>query len=149
MYNILRHVSWERPLPLQPDKINCLRWGTDRWDILSASHWDTAYDSLQSNTKFTPYTDVSFPRYQDIFHRKWPIFWQIDSVVLWHSLSLSRRYPSCYVGCTEPHQEAQRPESSQDVGSEEEPGESIQPHKVAFVVDSLFYINHTGNLLPC
>lgn len=52
MYNFLRHVSWERPLPLQPDKINCLRWGTGRWDILSASHWDTVYDSLQSNTNF-------------------------------------------------------------------------------------------------
>ncbi|KAG8013955.1 Dynamin-3, partial [Nibea albiflora] len=40
------------------------------------------------------------------------------------------RYPSCYVGCTESHQEAQRPVSSQDVGSEEGSGEKIHDHKV-------------------
>lgn len=57
-------------------------------------------------------------------------------MVLWYwlSLPLSRRYPSCYVCCTELHQEAQRPVSSQDVGSEEESGEKIHHHKVASAV---------------
>ncbi|XP_073347557.1 SUN domain-containing ossification factor-like isoform X2 [Pagrus major] len=57
-----------------------------------------------------------------------PLLWRVVSVSL--CVAVVCWYPSCYVGCTEPHQEAQRPESSQDVGSEEESGEKIQPHKV-------------------
>lgn len=57
-------------------------------------------------------------------------------MLLWHWLSfpLSRRNLSCYVDCTESHQEAQRPTSSQDVGSEEESGEKIHDNKVASAV---------------
>ncbi|XP_036939910.1 SUN domain-containing ossification factor-like isoform X1 [Acanthopagrus latus] len=56
------------------------------------------------------------------------LLWRVVSV--WLCVAVVCWYPSCYVGCTELHQEAQRPESSQDVRSEEEPGESTQPHKV-------------------
>ncbi|XP_070701935.1 SUN domain-containing ossification factor-like [Pempheris klunzingeri] len=57
-----------------------------------------------------------------------PLLWRVVSV--WLCVAVACRYPSCYVGCTESHQEAERPLSSQDVGSEEESGEKLHHHKV-------------------
>lgn len=85
------------------------------------------------------------------------------------SFPSSLRYPSCYVGCTEPHQEAQRPVSSQDISSEEEAGEKIHHdkvesavhchsttqiiaqrfHRLLYEITHLTILNHTGNLLSC
>ncbi len=107
------------------------------WAIASS-----VYDSLQSNKMFSMLdTKTFFPQYNN----KRPIFRQTDSVVLGHRLSfpLSHRYPSCYVGCTETHQDAQRPVSSQDVGSEKEAGEKIHRDKV----QSAAYYHSTTNLI--
>lgn len=57
-----------------------------------------------------------------------PLLWRVVSV--WLCVAVVCWYPSCYVGCLESHQEAQRPVSSQDVGSEEESGEKNHHHKV-------------------
>ncbi|KAL7386914.1 hypothetical protein ABVT39_015507 [Epinephelus coioides] len=57
-----------------------------------------------------------------------PLLWRVVSV--WLCMAVLFRYHSCYVGCTESHQEAQGPVSSQDVGTEEESGEKIHQHKV-------------------
>ncbi|XP_071347815.1 SUN domain-containing ossification factor-like isoform X2 [Trachinotus anak] len=57
-----------------------------------------------------------------------PLLWRVVSV--WLCVAVVSWYPSCYVGCTESHQEAQRTVSSQDVGSEEESGEKTPHHKV-------------------
>ncbi|XP_049888863.1 SUN domain-containing ossification factor-like isoform X2 [Epinephelus moara] len=57
-----------------------------------------------------------------------PLLWRVVSV--WLCMAVLFRYPSCYVGCTESHQEAQGPVSSQEVGTEEESGEKIHQHKV-------------------
>ncbi|XP_035526583.1 SUN domain-containing ossification factor-like isoform X1 [Morone saxatilis] len=57
-----------------------------------------------------------------------PLLWRVVSV--WLCVTVVCWYPSCYVGCTESHQEAQRPVSSQDIGSEEESQEKIHSHKV-------------------
>ncbi|KAM9845440.1 uncharacterized protein ACBR49_012173 [Aulostomus maculatus] len=56
-----------------------------------------------------------------------PLSWRLVSLLC---VVLVCRSPSCYVGCTESHQETQRPvSSSQDVSVEEESRESHQ-HKV-------------------
>ncbi|XP_042353515.1 SUN domain-containing ossification factor-like isoform X2 [Plectropomus leopardus] len=57
-----------------------------------------------------------------------PLLWRVVSV--WLCLTAVCRYPSYYVSCVESHQEAQRPVSSQDVGTEEESGENIHHQKV-------------------
>ncbi|XP_041805585.1 SUN domain-containing ossification factor-like isoform X2 [Chelmon rostratus] len=57
-----------------------------------------------------------------------PLLWRVVSV--WLCIAVVCWYSSCYVGCTESDQEAQRPLSSQDVSSEEESGENIHHHKV-------------------
>ncbi|XP_068594004.1 SUN domain-containing ossification factor-like isoform X2 [Cebidichthys violaceus] len=57
-----------------------------------------------------------------------PLLWRVASV--WLCVAVVSRDPSRYVGCTESHQEAQRPVSSQDVGSEEESGEKSRHHKI-------------------
>nr|XP_046265404.1 SUN domain-containing ossification factor-like isoform X3 [Scatophagus argus] len=57
-----------------------------------------------------------------------PLLWRVVSV--WLCVAVACRYPSCYVACTESHQEAQRPVSSQDISSEEESGEKFHDHKV-------------------
>ncbi|XP_074506657.1 SUN domain-containing ossification factor isoform X1 [Sebastes fasciatus] len=57
------------------------------------------------------------------------LLWRVVSVWLL-CVAVVCRYRSCYVGCTESHQEAQGPVSSQDVGSEEESGETIHHQKV-------------------
>ncbi|XP_040000081.1 SUN domain-containing ossification factor-like isoform X2 [Xiphias gladius] len=57
-----------------------------------------------------------------------PLLWRVVSV--WLCVAVVSWYPSCYVGCTESHQEAQRPESSQDISSEEESGEKTPHQKV-------------------
>ncbi|XP_044076841.1 SUN domain-containing ossification factor-like isoform X2 [Siniperca chuatsi] len=57
-----------------------------------------------------------------------PLVWRLVSV--WLCVAVVCWYPSCYVGCTESHQVAQRPVSSQDDGSEEESEEKIHYHKV-------------------
>lgn len=62
-----------------------------------------------------------------------PVLRRVVSVWLCVAVTLVCWYPSCYVGCTET-QEAQRPVSSQDVGSEEESREKIQDHKVEEVL---------------
>ncbi|XP_047446333.1 SUN domain-containing ossification factor-like isoform X2 [Mugil cephalus] len=54
-----------------------------------------------------------------------PLLWR--SVSVWICVAVVCWYPSCYVGCTESHQEAQRSLPSQDAGSEEESGE--KPHQ--------------------
>ncbi|KAF1383452.1 hypothetical protein PFLUV_G00132040 [Perca fluviatilis] len=59
-----------------------------------------------------------------------PLLWRVVSVWLCVAVTLCCWYPSCYVGCTESYQEAQRPVSSQDVGSEEESEEKIHHHQV-------------------
>ncbi|XP_063742504.1 SUN domain-containing ossification factor-like isoform X2 [Eleginops maclovinus] len=56
------------------------------------------------------------------------MLWRVVSV--WLCVAVVCRSPSCYVGCTETLQEAPRPVSSQDLGSEEESGEEIHHHKV-------------------
>ncbi|XP_033960265.1 SUN domain-containing ossification factor-like isoform X1 [Pseudochaenichthys georgianus] len=56
-----------------------------------------------------------------------PMLWRVVSV--WLCVAVVCWYPSCYVGCTETQQEAQRPVSSQDLSSEEESGEEIHHHK--------------------
>lgn len=56
-----------------------------------------------------------------------PLLWRVVS--LWLCLAVVCRYPSYYVGCTESHQEAQRPESPQDISAKEESGEKTH-HKV-------------------
>ncbi|XP_056248064.1 SUN domain-containing ossification factor-like isoform X1 [Seriola aureovittata] len=57
-----------------------------------------------------------------------PLLWRVVSV--WLCVAVVSWFPSCYVGCTESHPEAQRPVSSQDVSSEEESGEKTPHHKV-------------------
>ncbi|KAA8587401.1 hypothetical protein FQN60_016263 [Etheostoma spectabile] len=57
-----------------------------------------------------------------------PLLWRVVSVWLCVAVTLYCWYPSCYVGCT--YQEAQRPVSSQDVGTEEESEEKIHYHQV-------------------
>ncbi|XP_068427286.1 SUN domain-containing ossification factor-like isoform X2 [Clinocottus analis] len=57
-----------------------------------------------------------------------PLLWRVASV--WLCVAVVCRYPSCYVGCTESHQEAQRPVSSQDVGPEEASGEKSDHHTI-------------------
>ncbi|XP_054481085.1 SUN domain-containing ossification factor-like isoform X2 [Anoplopoma fimbria] len=57
-----------------------------------------------------------------------PLLWRVVSA--WLCVAVLCRYHSCYVGCTESHQETQRPVSSQDVGSEEESGENSHQHKI-------------------
>ncbi|XP_059199844.1 SUN domain-containing ossification factor-like isoform X2 [Centropristis striata] len=57
-----------------------------------------------------------------------PLLWRLVSVLL--CVAVVCWYPSYYVGCQESLQEAQRPVSSQDVGSEEESGEQNHHHKV-------------------
>ncbi|XP_056277079.1 SUN domain-containing ossification factor-like isoform X2 [Pseudoliparis swirei] len=57
-----------------------------------------------------------------------PLLWIVVSV--WLCLTVVCRYPSCYVGCTESHQEAQRPVSSKDVSLEEESGEKSHHQKM-------------------
>ncbi|XP_070830668.1 SUN domain-containing ossification factor-like [Chaetodon trifascialis] len=57
-----------------------------------------------------------------------PLLWRVVSV--WLCVAVVCWYSSCYVGCTESDQEAQRPVSSQDVSLEEESGEKIDHHKV-------------------
>ncbi|XP_031710976.1 SUN domain-containing ossification factor isoform X1 [Anarrhichthys ocellatus] len=57
-----------------------------------------------------------------------PLLWRVVSVLL--CVAVVCRDPSGYVGCTEAHQEAQRPVSSQDVGSEEESGERSHHRKI-------------------
>nr|XP_020474000.1 SUN domain-containing ossification factor-like isoform X2 [Monopterus albus] len=61
-----------------------------------------------------------------------PLLWRVVSVCL--CLAVVSWYPSCYVGCTESHQEAQRPVSSQDVVSEEESGEKADQHQEGWVL---------------
>ncbi|XP_026169677.1 SUN domain-containing ossification factor isoform X2 [Mastacembelus armatus] len=56
-----------------------------------------------------------------------PLLWRVVSVCL--CLAAVCWYPSCYVRCVEPHQEAQRPVSSQDLSSEEAPGEKTDHHE--------------------
>ncbi|XP_047187892.1 SUN domain-containing ossification factor-like isoform X3 [Scophthalmus maximus] len=51
-------------------------------------------------------------------------------VSVWLCVAVVCRYPSCYVGCTETHQEAQGPESPQDVSAEEESGGKTPHQKV-------------------
>lgn len=91
-----------------------------------------------------------FPRYQDIFpnaltsdpySEKCGLYGIMTLIVVHFS---SRRYPSCYVCCTELYQEAQRPVSSQDVGSEEESEEKIHHHQVASAV---YYHSTTTHLI--
>ncbi|XP_054623009.1 SUN domain-containing ossification factor-like isoform X2 [Dunckerocampus dactyliophorus] len=53
------------------------------------------------------------------------MIWRIAS--LWLSVFLVFGYPSCYVGCTKPDQEAQSSVPSQDISFEEETGEHT-PH---------------------
>nr|XP_019967038.1 PREDICTED: SUN domain-containing ossification factor-like isoform X2 [Paralichthys olivaceus] len=57
-----------------------------------------------------------------------PLLWRVVSV--WLCVAVLSWYPSCYVGCTESHQEAQRTMASQDVSPEEESGEKTPPEKV-------------------
>ncbi|XP_071372475.1 SUN domain-containing ossification factor-like isoform X2 [Centroberyx affinis] len=57
-----------------------------------------------------------------------PLLWRVLSV--WLFVALLCWHSSCYVGCTEPHQEAQRLLPTQDISSEEEPGENTHHHKV-------------------
>ncbi|XP_034469713.1 SUN domain-containing ossification factor-like isoform X2 [Hippoglossus hippoglossus] len=57
-----------------------------------------------------------------------PLLWRVVSV--WLCVAVLSRYPSCYVGCAESHQEAQRTMSPQDVSSEEELGEKTPHEKV-------------------
>ncbi|KAG7525497.1 hypothetical protein JOB18_027570 [Solea senegalensis] len=57
-----------------------------------------------------------------------PLLWRIVSV--WLCVAVVSRYPSCYVGCTESHQEPERPVASQDVSSEEELVQNTPDHKV-------------------
>ncbi|XP_030015248.1 SUN domain-containing ossification factor isoform X2 [Sphaeramia orbicularis] len=54
--------------------------------------------------------------------------WRVVS--LWLCVAAVCWYPSCYVGCSEEHKEAQRPEPPQDIISEEEPRESVHQRKV-------------------
>ncbi|XP_029380464.1 SUN domain-containing ossification factor isoform X2 [Echeneis naucrates] len=54
--------------------------------------------------------------------------WRVVSV--WLCVVAVCRCPRGYVGCTDSHQEAQRPVSSQDLSSEEESGEKTPHHKV-------------------
>ncbi|XP_072219172.1 SUN domain-containing ossification factor-like isoform X1 [Leuresthes tenuis] len=55
------------------------------------------------------------------------LLWRTVSV--WLCVAVVCRYLSCYVGCTELDREAQRPESPQDVDSEESSGETILQQK--------------------
>lgn len=57
-----------------------------------------------------------------------PLLWRVVSV--WLCVAVVCWYPSCYVGCRESHQEAQKPVSSQDISTEEESGEKTHHHKV-------------------
>ncbi|XP_037314957.2 SUN domain-containing ossification factor-like isoform X2 [Pungitius pungitius] len=57
-----------------------------------------------------------------------PQLWRVVSV--WLCVTVFCWCCSCYVGGTESLQEAQRPVSSQDVGSEEESGEKGRHHKI-------------------
>uniref|UniRef100_A0A3P8RK37 SUN domain-containing ossification factor n=1 Tax=Amphiprion percula TaxID=161767 RepID=A0A3P8RK37_AMPPE len=57
-----------------------------------------------------------------------PLLWRVVSV--WLCVAVVCRYPSCYVGCTELQQEAQKIVSSQDTSSEDEPGEKAHHDKV-------------------
>ncbi|XP_041659117.1 SUN domain-containing ossification factor-like isoform X2 [Cheilinus undulatus] len=57
-----------------------------------------------------------------------PLLWRVMSV--WLCVAVVCRYPSFYVGCTELQQEPQRPDSSQDIGAEEDSGEKIHCQKV-------------------
>ncbi|KAM7378945.1 hypothetical protein PAMP_004533 [Pampus punctatissimus] len=57
-----------------------------------------------------------------------PLLWRVMSV--WLCVAVVCWYPSCYVYCTESHQEAQRPMSSEDISSEEASGEKTHQHKV-------------------
>ncbi|XP_034558376.1 SUN domain-containing ossification factor-like isoform X2 [Notolabrus celidotus] len=57
-----------------------------------------------------------------------PLLWRV--VTVWLCVAVVCRYPSFYVGCTEPQQEPQRPVSSQDVGTEEDSGEESHHQKV-------------------
>lgn len=61
-----------------------------------------------------------------------PLLGRVVSVWLCVTITLVVvcRYPSCNVGCTETHQETQRPVSSQDDGSEEESGVKGHHRKV-------------------
>lgn len=56
-----------------------------------------------------------------------PLLWRVVSV--WLCVAIVCWYPSCYVDCTESHQEAQRPVSSQDISTEEESEEKLLHHK--------------------
>ncbi|XP_062260315.1 SUN domain-containing ossification factor-like isoform X1 [Platichthys flesus] len=57
-----------------------------------------------------------------------PLLWRVLSV--WLCVAVISRCPSCYVGCTESPQEAQRTMSPQDVSSEEELEEDTAHEKV-------------------
>ncbi|KAM8850937.1 SUN domain-containing ossification factor-like isoform 2-T2 [Spinachia spinachia] len=57
-----------------------------------------------------------------------PQLWRVVSV--WLCVTAFCRCSSCYAGGTESVQEAQRPVSSQDVGSEEDSGEKSHQHKI-------------------
>ncbi|XP_028283686.1 SUN domain-containing ossification factor isoform X2 [Parambassis ranga] len=56
-----------------------------------------------------------------------PLLWRIVSV--WLCVAVVCWHPSCYVCCTESEQETQRPMVSQDISSEEEPGERSNHQK--------------------
>ncbi|KAM4605479.1 SUN domain-containing ossification factor [Polymixia lowei] len=56
------------------------------------------------------------------------LIWRIVSV--WLFVALVCWHPSCHVGCTKQHPEAQRPPPTQDIGSEEEPGDKTHHHEL-------------------